>query len=80
MILSSTQCKAARAMLNWTLDDTAGKALIGRVTICRFENEEQDATPATRQRLRETFEKRGLQFTEAGVLYPPEWNKGERKW
>lgn len=76
--LTAAQCRAARALLNWTLDDLAlVTTKVGRRTIINFENCRHRAKPETVEDLRQVFEQAGVAFIEmdgsagGAVLLPP---------
>lgn len=67
LALSPAQCRAARALLDWTLDDAAEKAKVGRNTIFVFERGRSLPQAATIAALRACFEAQGIAFfTEPG--------------
>ncbi len=68
ILLSVTrgQCRAARALLEWSLDEVAQRAGVGRNTVHRFESGEVKPRAATLTVLRLAFEKAGIEFIENG--------------
>jgi transcriptional regulator with XRE-family HTH domain len=60
------QCRAARAFLDWTLDDLADQAAVGRGTIHAFEAGHRTPRRATLKALQLAFEAAGLEFFENG--------------
>lgn len=56
MEISPAQCRAARAMVNWSLSELARRSGIDRQTINRFEQENRKTWPKTRARLRQVLE------------------------
>jgi len=75
--LTGAQIRAARALLKWTAEDTAGHAKISRKTVERLE--QTDGLPVTREltldSLRRAFETAGIEFVGA-----PEEGPGVRLW
>jgi ribosome-binding protein aMBF1 (putative translation factor) len=65
MVLSVAQCRAARAMLDWSIADLAGSAAVGVMTVHRFEAGEA-IRPASLQKLHVAFLAAGITFIEAG--------------
>lgn len=63
-MISSSQLRAARAMLNWSASDLADKAGASRNTIQRLE--QMDGVPASRTQtlmeIKRVFEEAGLEF------------------
>lgn len=59
-ILTAGQCRAARALLRWTLDDLRRESGVGRSTIASFESESRIPTEANLQAMKYAFEKSGL--------------------
>jgi len=56
------QCRAARALLDWSQDDLAAKAKIGIKTLQLFEGGQRDPYPRTLEAIRLTLEKAGVEF------------------
>jgi transcriptional regulator with XRE-family HTH domain len=69
-LITNTQCRAARGMLNWSTRDLASASHVGATTIARFERG-KPANPSTLTLLRQAFEAAGVQFTESGGVEPP---------
>jgi transcriptional regulator with XRE-family HTH domain len=68
--ISAAQCRAARALINWSQDRLAEKARVGVTTIREFENDKTSPHRATLEMLRQALEKAGVEFTngdEPGV-------------
>lgn len=59
MLLTPEVCRAARALLNWTLKDLADRAGVGFVTISEFERG-RPAYPSTLKKLSAAFERAGV--------------------
>ena len=64
--LASSQIRAARALLRWTVDDLAREATLGRNTILRAEvaDEQTSLTAANDLALRRTLEAAGVEFID----------------
>lgn len=60
------QCRAARALLSWTIDQLASEAGVSRYTIIKFETGQSKPHRATLQVLRATLEANGVEFIENG--------------
>lgn len=60
--LTPAQCRAARALLRWSIDRLAEASGLGINTISRFEQGKVRPTLSNRRRLRETLEAGGLIF------------------
>jgi transcriptional regulator with XRE-family HTH domain len=67
--ITDAQCRAARAILNWSTRDLARASQVGATTISRFESGKQ-ANPSTLALLRQALEAKGIRFTETGVEPP----------
>ena len=70
--ISPAQVRAARAMLDWSMMDLAGKARISISTVKRFEDGK--GAPASVHMMQDAFETEGIRFwedkdgSEVGVL------------
>lgn len=64
-MLESAQCRAARALLNWTQGDLSDKTSISAVSIRAFEKGGEMRNNNLKL-LRLTFEAAGIQFLEEG--------------
>lgn len=69
-LLLPAQCRAARALLNWSQPDLAQRAGIHIQTICAFESENSTPTKTTLSKLTTAFENEGLVFTPQGGVNP----------
>ena len=67
MDLSPAECRAARALLDWSLDELSERSGIDRQTIHRYERETQKAKLATIVKLRQALED-GVEFGGDGWL------------
>jgi DNA-binding XRE family transcriptional regulator len=64
MDISPGQCRAARALLNWTQDTLAVKTGVALKTIRAFENERTKPLGITRAAIKQALEKAGIEFFE----------------
>lgn len=68
MILTPEQCRAARALLNWSQQELANRAEVGIVTVRQVEAGSHDPRPATLKVIRYAFESAGIEFiNQTGV-------------
>jgi hypothetical protein len=67
MLISSIQCRAARALLDWTLRDLSGKSGVAVDTIRRHEKGDI-LQERTNQALRETLQRAGIVFLDNGLI------------
>jgi hypothetical protein len=61
-MITASQCRAARGLLNWTQGDLARHAKVGVVTIRQFELGKTGPLRATLAVLKDAFEKAGVEF------------------
>jgi hypothetical protein len=70
-----TQCRMARAALDWSVADLAEAAAVDRLCVKRFETGDP-LIPLKVEALRTAFEARGVRFLESGqfegAVVPPE--------
>jgi transcriptional regulator with XRE-family HTH domain len=74
-ILNGKQCRGARAMLKWSVRESAKNAGVGTATVVRIERDSTDPrpNPASLAALRLAFERAGVIFIgEDGVRLPTE--------
>jgi transcriptional regulator with XRE-family HTH domain len=64
--LTPAQCRAARALLDWTQDDLSRVAEVGAVTIRQFENGNSEPRRAILTALRRALEEAGVRFIDRG--------------
>lgn len=69
MGLSVGQCRAARALLNWTMADLAQAAGVGVMTVNRFEGG-KTVSPTSIEILASTLVNAGISFIAAGETSP----------
>jgi len=65
MPISPSQCRAARALLNWSQDDLAERSGVAKKTIADLERDARYATERTSTALQETLEASGVVFIPA---------------
>ncbi|TPL21152.1 helix-turn-helix transcriptional regulator [Mesorhizobium sp. B2-4-9] len=63
--MNPAQCRAARALLNWSQQELADASKIGNATIRNFEAGRSEPQHATLVVLRRTFEGAGVVFIDA---------------
>ena len=61
-MMSSTQCKMARAALGWSASELAGRAQVGVATVNRFEAGQGEPTTATVKAMEYAMEAAGVVF------------------
>jgi len=71
-MITRAQAKAARALLGWSQDDLAKRSGVVRRTLMSFETGERDPRDNTLRKIREAFERAGIEFVNkpavVGVL------------
>ena len=85
--LASSQIRAARALVRWTVDDLAREAALGRNTILRAEVADDDQTSLTAANdlaIRRALEAAGVEFIDedgggAGVRLRKAHQHGKRR-
>jgi len=65
-LISAAQCRAARALLEWTQSDLAERSRSIRMTVVRFERG-HTVRASTRRQFRDAFERAGLQFMSPDI-------------
>lgn len=68
MEISPGQCRAARALLNWTQEELAKKVGVALRTIRDFENERRQPLKVVRSSIQQAFEQAGIEFLESEGL------------
>lgn len=63
--ITPSQCRAARALLRWTIQHLAGESGLGVSTIGTFEQEKHTPTRANLTLLRMVLEREGVEFLPA---------------
>jgi DNA-binding XRE family transcriptional regulator len=64
MEISPGQCRAARALLNWTQETLANKVGVALKTVRDFENERRQSLNIVRASIKQAFEQAGIEFFE----------------
>jgi DNA-binding XRE family transcriptional regulator len=64
MEISPAQCRAARALLEWTQGDLAKRVGIALRTVRDFENGKRTPLPIVRSSILQAFEQAGIEFTD----------------
>jgi transcriptional regulator with XRE-family HTH domain len=65
MVLSAVQCRAARDLLGWTLEDLAHAAGVSIFTVRDFERDKRIPDTQTLTLMRRAFEGAGIEFGPA---------------
>ncbi len=68
MEISPAQCRAARALLNWTQETLAVRTGVALKTIRAFENERTKPLGVTRAAIKQALEKAGIEFLDGDGL------------
>jgi transcriptional regulator with XRE-family HTH domain len=63
-MITSDQCRMARAALKWNLRDLADRSKVSHVTINRFEMGQASSNPSTLAALRQAMEAAGVIFID----------------
>ncbi len=66
MQLTAPQCRAARALLDWSRDQLAEASKVALRTIVDFEREARSPHRATLEALQRALEAAGVEFTNGG--------------
>jgi transcriptional regulator with XRE-family HTH domain len=80
-MMTPAQCRAARALLEWSQQQLADAAKIGNATIRNFEGGKSTPQNATLDVLQRALESAGVEFTngdEPGVKLKAKGKKGKR--
>jgi transcriptional regulator with XRE-family HTH domain len=80
-MMTPAQCRAARALLDWSQQQLAVAAKIGNATIRNFEGGKSTPQNATLDVLQRALESAGVEFTngdEPGVKLKAKGKKGKR--
>lgn len=64
LVITSSQCRAARGLLRWSQLELADRAGVGVVTVNQLENEVARPRRATLRAIRGTFEAAGVEFID----------------
>lgn len=60
--ISSSQCRAARALLNWSREELAAASKVSRAAIADFETDKRVVRERTTDDLRSALETGGVEF------------------
>lgn len=63
--ISSSQCRAARALLNWSREELAAASKVSRAAIADFETDKRVVRERTTDDLRSALEAAGVEFIPA---------------
>ena len=63
-MITPSQCRAARGLLDWTQQELADAARIGVATVRLFEGDAAESRQATLAVLRQAFELAGVEFID----------------
>ena len=69
-MITATQCKMARAALDWGVRDLAKAADISANTVARFESGKK-SNASTIRLIQHAIEKAGVKFIDDGGIVPP---------
>ncbi len=64
MTITPEQCRAARALLDWSQTAFANAASAGQSTVAKFERGTRKPHASTLERMRATFEAAGVEFID----------------
>lgn len=66
-VLTAAQCRAGRALLDWSQDELATKAGISRQPLAHFEGDKSSPYASTLDALRSALERGGVEFVPEGA-------------
>jgi len=61
--MTPSQCRAGRALLDWTQTELAGAAGLGLSTVVDYERERRQVSDGAMAAIRRALEKAGVEFT-----------------
>lgn len=64
--MTREQCRAARGLLGWTLEDLAERSSVSAASITKFETGARETRAGTIKLIRLAFEEAGVEFFENG--------------
>jgi transcriptional regulator with XRE-family HTH domain len=67
MMMTSAQCKMARAALGWSARELAREAQVGSATVDRFETGRGKPIPSTVAAMQRAMEAAGIEFIPGGA-------------
>ena len=70
MLLTSEQCRAARALVGWSQDELSAASSVAKATIANFELGSRKPYARTLRDLREALEAAGVRLMAAGEQVP----------
>ncbi|MGO8777398.1 MAG: helix-turn-helix domain-containing protein [Rhodomicrobium sp.] len=68
MEISPAQCRAARALLNWTQETLAGKVGVALKTVRDFETGRRKPLTIVRSSIKQALEQAGIEFLDSDGL------------
>jgi transcriptional regulator with XRE-family HTH domain len=66
-MITAAQCRAGRALLNWSQSQLSEMSLVSRATVSDFESEFRDPHKGSKKLLASALEVGGVEFIESGV-------------
>lgn len=66
MSITASQCRAARALINWSQDDLSKASAVGRATLANFESEKSTPYDRTLRDIQSALEEAGVIFIKIG--------------
>jgi transcriptional regulator with XRE-family HTH domain len=66
MLLTPSQCRAARALIDWSQQQLADASHVGSATIRNFESDRSSPQHSTLAALQRALEDAGVEFTNGG--------------
>ena len=66
MSITASQCRAARALINWSQDDLSKASAVGRATLANFESEKSTPYDRTLRDIQSSLESAGVIFIDTG--------------
>jgi transcriptional regulator with XRE-family HTH domain len=66
MLLTPSQCRAARALIDWSQQQLADASHVGNATIRNFESDRSSPQHSTLAALQRALEDAGVEFTNGG--------------
>ena len=77
-MITSAQCRAARALLKWSQEELAKRSGVGVATIRTFETDASSPYRRTLNTVQQTFEDAGIEFLSEGRSPKPGGGQGVR--